>query len=320
MQLHHRRLQLSTTIKYCLLTCIAGMFFPANADSTTESNATNNIVVTTKPLYSLVAHLTVGISDPILLSNNTSTPHHYTMRPSERRLLAKANIIIWPGADIEPQLDKIIKQQGDSAYSISALQAKKLTLLDKRSKHPRHGHEPATNEHSRPNLVDPHIWLSAHNAAQISKHISKRLTTYDPINSAQYKKNLTQLLNKIELTKRSIEKNLSGSKQPYLVFHDAFQYFENEYSLNHIAAINYDDETGGSLKHMQQITNLIKTNGIRCLVYQPPKSTIIDKLTSKTAIAATELDPLGRYVSDDTNAWFEIMRQMSSNFSTCLNQ
>ncbi len=317
---YHCRFFLSlNTAKYCLSACILLLIISTKTFANdTESTYSTDIVVTIKPLFSLVAHLTAGIHQPVLLFKNMQTPHHYNMRPSERRLLAKAKIIVWSGPQLEPQLNKVIQQQNDQTISISAMQAQDLKLLDKRGKHSHDENHSAPDERSKADITDPHIWLSAHNAAQISKHIYKRLSNHDPQNAARYEKNLQHLLEKIEHTKNSIQIQLGNIKQPHIAFHDAFQYFEDEYELNYVDSVNYNDETGSSLKHLRQIKNQIEQRNIQCLVYQPPKHAIVDTLVRQTTIKATALDPLGLYVSDDKNAWFEIMQKISTNFKACL--
>jgi len=318
-QQHLLTRKISTTT-FCFITSIL-LFTISNTGfaSSPESTHSNNIVVTIKPLYSLAAHLTEGIDKPTLLLKSLQNPHQYNVRPSERRLLSEADIIIWLGPELEPQLSKIIQQPNDDTIVISAIQAKNLKLLNKRSRHSHDKHQTESMEHKDINTLDPHIWLSAHNAAQISKHLSERLITLDPKNTRRYQSNLHLLLNKIEQTKKAITTTINDNKKPFIAMHDAFQYFENEYGLNYIDSISNDHEAGTSLKHMQQIKDQIDKKHIQCLVYQPPKSPIIDKLTQQATIKATELDPLGHHVKTDKNAWFEIMQNMSTRFNTCLN-
>ena len=317
---HYRLfLRVLNAAKFNLSACFLLLIISTNTIADiTETSDTKTIVVTIKPLYSLVAHLTEGIEKPVLLFKNIQSPHHYNMRPSERRLLAKADIIVWLGSTTEPQIDKIIQQQ-EQTTSISVMQAKNLKLLNKRSKHSHDEIHPTEIKSTNFNMVDSHVWLSAHNAAQISKHIAKHLTTYDSKNAEQYRANLTRLLDKIEHTKNSIKNILDKNDQPYLSFHDAFQYFEDEYGLNYIGSINYGDEAGTSLKHIQQIERHIREKNIKCLVYQPPRPALIDSLSQQTNIKSSVLDPLGINASNDKNAWFDIMHQISTNFSTCLN-
>ena len=276
------------------------------------------IVVTIKPLYSLVAHLTEGIDTPVLLMKQVQSPHHYSMKPSERTLLEKAKMIIWTGPPMETFLKKIIQQQKNTAVVVSAMQAKDLILLGKRKKHPANeDRSPAVNK-AEAHTIDPHIWLSVHNAIAISYHIAEALISNDPHNAGLYEKNLQQLVNKISRTKALIEAELRNRASPFIVFHDAFQYFENEYQLNYIDSISFDEETGVSLKHIRQIKADIKNNNIHCLLYQDPKPAIVATLAKQTSIKTIALDPLGLNISDDKNAWFEIMQQLSADLNTCL--
>lgn len=241
------------------------------------------------------------------------SPHHYTMRPSERRLLSNARMIIWVGPQMESYLSKVIQQQ--DAIAISAMQANGLKLLDMRTKH-SHQH---TSEDTDSHNLDPHIWLSSHNAVAISQYISQQLIIDDPENTAQYKDNLRLLIEKISRLSAEIKTALENNKSPFIAHHDAFQYFEEENKLNYFDSISSDEETGASLKHLRHIKASIEKNNIQCLVYQPPKPDIIDTLADKTAIKSFALDPLGQAASDEKQAWFKIMRDMTMNFKRCLS-
>ena len=221
---------------------------------------------------------------------------------------------------METYLNKIIEQQANSTTIVSAMQAKNLKLLNKRNlhSHDRDEHTWAASKEKQ-NMVDPHIWLSTHNAIAISKHISALLIRYDPENTGQYKKNLDTLLSKIKQLKDFIKTGLKRHNAPFIAYHDAFQYFEDENTLNYIDSISFNDETGASLKHMHQIKRLINKHSIQCLVYQAPKPAIIDTLIAQSSVKAVALDPLGMNVHDDKNAWFELMRQLTLNFNHCLS-
>lgn len=275
------------------------------------------ILVTIKPIYSLVAHLTEGVTTPVLLMKQTQSPHHYNMRPSERRLLADARIIIWLGPQMESYLSKIIQQQ-DNAVVITAMEADQLKLLSKRQKHTHDADESVSDTPHGQHTIDPHIWLSTQNAAAVSRHIAASLIINDPVNAAAYKYNLKLLLEKIEQTSDFIKMTLKDNDRGFIAFHDAFQYFEEEYALNYIDSVNYDDETGVSLKQLRHIMAQIDEYNIQCLVYQDPKPAIVDSLNQRKPLRATALDPLGLNVENDKNAWFEIMRQLAVDFDRCL--
>ncbi|NOQ89320.1 MAG: zinc ABC transporter solute-binding protein, partial [Gammaproteobacteria bacterium] len=105
-----------------IITCLMLLIFSTAANASTQSAGSGAIVVTIKPLFSLVAHLTEGIHVPALLMKQAQSPHHYNMRPSERRLLANASMIVWVGPQMETYLSKVIQQQ--SSIEVQAIQAK----------------------------------------------------------------------------------------------------------------------------------------------------------------------------------------------------
>jgi len=308
-------LTLKHHITYLLLLTIPCVIFAASPEKNSGA-----IVVTIKPLYSLVAQLSEGIEKPALLMKQMPSPHHYAMRPSERRLLSNARMIVWIGSQMESYLSKVIQQQ--DTIVVSAMKADGLKLLDRRKKNGSQHQHTASDlkpDGLKSNNIDPHIWLSSRNAIAISQHICQQLIISDPENTAQYKNNLRQLIDKITRLSTEIKANLKNSKQPFISYHDAFQYFEDENKLRYIDSINFDEEAGTSLKHLHHIKTSIEKNNIQCLVYQPPKPDIIETLTDKTNIKAMALDPLGLAINNKKEAWFEIMRDIASNFKHCLN-
>jgi zinc transport system substrate-binding protein len=230
------------------------------------------------------------------------------MRPSERRLLANAGMIVWIGPQMESYLEKIIRQQ--DTVVVSAMQAKGLKLLNRRTKD--HSHHTADN-------LDPHIWISAHNAIAISRHISQQLISQNPEHRARYSDNLQKLTEKITQLSRETSASLKNNTQPFITYHDAFQYFEDENRLNYIDSISFGEEAGVSIKHLQHIKSLIAKNNIQCLLYQIPRPEIIASLTGKTAVKAVAIDPLGILIEDAEDAWFKIMRDTTLNFKRCLS-
>ncbi|VAW50407.1 Zinc ABC transporter, periplasmic-binding protein ZnuA [hydrothermal vent metagenome] len=327
-------LTLKHIVAYLTLLIIPCIAFSASSEKNLQEKNLQPIVVTIKPLYSLVAQLSEGIEQPILLMKQMQSPHHYTMRPSERRLLANARIIVWIGPQMETYLSKVIQQQ--DAVIISAMQASGLNFLKQRfsrqhlsgqhssGQHFSRQQNNTKQNHLTANHLDPHIWLSADNTIVISKHIAQQLIASNPENTATYKKNLQQLISKITQLKNEIKTNLKDNAQPFITHHDAFQYFENENNLNYIASISFDEESSVSLKHLRQIKTSIKKNNVQCLVYQPPKPDIIEALADKTKIKTAALDPLGSTLSpgpdNEKNAWFKIMRSIELNFKRCLSQ
>lgn len=73
------------------------------------TSLTAQIVVTSKPLYFVVAPLMKGIDTPKLLINPGHCGHHYHLRPSEVQSLKKAELIFWSGKVHEPFMGELIE-------------------------------------------------------------------------------------------------------------------------------------------------------------------------------------------------------------------
>jgi zinc transport system substrate-binding protein len=292
------------------------------AGSNQPEESSKHIVATLKPLYSLVTHITEGVSTPELLIEQLPAGHHYNLMPSQRKMLADADIIIRFGSQMESYLNKITAQKKEdherNTLVISAIQAPGLTVLRKRSRNP----EKHETHHPDDKMSDQHIWLSSRNAIAISKHIARSLIASDPDNDDIYNRNLARLIQMIEATDTEIRKTLDKvpalSEQPFIAYHDAFQYFENEYQLNHVATLAHEEGAGPGLKHLQEITSKIESQGIECLIYQQPKPALVDALVDRTSIRAVALDPIGSNISDKEHAWFELMKNIALGFEQCL--
>jgi len=279
-----------------------------------------DIVVTIRPLYSLVAHLTTGVVEPKLLLRQQADAHHVYLRPSQRRMLADADLIIRISQQLSPFLDNIAAQQAQSRL-VSASDAPGITILPRRTSDDRsdnqaqhtahHAHGPGDDE-------DPHIWLSTANARAISSYIAAVLKQSLPERVESIDANLASLLARIDDTERQIKQTFSQGEVSYIAQHDAFQYYDNELGIRFVAAVTFDEEAGASLRHLRELGKLITRQQVRCLAYQRPRQNMVDTLADRYQLTTIELDPLGLDASSDRDAWFEIMHSLRLGFQACL--
>src|SRR5262245_24769776 len=64
------------------------------------------VVVSIKPLHSLVAAVMEGVAAPELLLKSSADPHSYTLKPSEAQALSAATLVVWAGPGVETFLEK----------------------------------------------------------------------------------------------------------------------------------------------------------------------------------------------------------------------
>jgi zinc transport system substrate-binding protein len=268
------------------------------------------VAVTIKPLHSLVAGVMHGVAEPALIMAGNVSPHHYSLRPSERRTLANADLIFWIGPELETFMPRILRSIDPSTNTVALIDSPDLIKLTARSR----SHH--THTHAR---TDPHIWLSARNAHVMVDEITNRLIALDAGNADQYEANRQRLHKRISDTDAQIQLKLAGRTSAYLSYHDAYQYFEQAYGLNQMGFVNSGDEINPSARYVQQLRSIIGDQQIRCLVYEAPNQpALVDTLTKDFDVSVMELDAIGMRLGAGEDTWFEIMHNLAETYASCL--
>jgi zinc transport system substrate-binding protein len=271
--------------------------------------ATPGIVVSIKPLHSLVAAISEGVSTPTLLLDGAQSPHHTSLRPSQRGVLAEADIVFWIGPTLEGFLPRVFASLSPSTHIISMLDAPGIELLPARD-----NHGDATQH------TDPHLWLSTRNATAMARFIAAQLGTLDPAHAAHYQANLTHTLQRINALQDELRARIGTPQQALLSYHDAYQYFEHEFSLHSAGMVTTAEDAAPGARHLRELRQRMTAQNIRCLVYeQPTRPALIDTLTLNTTIRVAGVDSLGVTQRAGADAWFAIMRQLATDFHTCLS-
>ncbi|MBO23435.1 MAG: zinc ABC transporter substrate-binding protein, partial [Rhodospirillaceae bacterium] len=111
------------------------------------------VVVSIKPIHSLVAGVMQGIGTPSLIVQGGGSPHAFTLRPSNARALQNADVIFWVGPSLETFLDGPIDTLGDKARVVSLTEAHGLQHMAFREGGPfeahAHNHEDDHGDHAK---------------------------------------------------------------------------------------------------------------------------------------------------------------------------
>ncbi len=199
----------------------------------------------------------------------------------------------------------------------------------KEAKH-EHGHEEhAKDEHGDDHHghdhgdspYDMHLWLDPQNAIAIVKAAEKALSEADPDNAELYSKNASKTVAAINDLMTKIKGELAGlSKRPFIVFHDAYAYFENRFGLEASAAIALNPEVQPGAKRVSDIQNRIREKGIVCVFAEPQfPSKLVSLVTEGTNAKTGELDPLGSRNEAGPAHYTALIRQMADSFRSCLS-
>ena len=281
------------------------------------------VAASIKPVQALVAGVMQGIAEPELLIEGGASPHDYSLRPSDVRGLAEAQAVFWIGESLEFALVKPLANV-ERTRSVELAQTPDLQLLPLRAggtwktrDHPSHGKHQEEHGHGQ---YDPHIWLDPHNAMAMVRHISTVLGEVDPAHKAIYEKNRTLLIERLEALDRELAAQLEPIEDlPYIVFHDAYQYFERRYALNVQGAIVLSPEHRPGARRVLEIRERIQASGARCVFSEPQfRSALVETLIEDTGARHGILDPVGAKLAAGPEMYFQLLRDLAASLRECL--
>jgi zinc transport system substrate-binding protein len=293
------------------------LFCPLAQAHGESSKDAPRVIASIKPVHSLVASIMQGVAQPELLLNTSQSPHHYSLRPSERRKFAQADLTFWIGPSMESFMPRLLNNPDAEKQVISLLNTKGLTLLPVR--HPGHNHSQTHQDDKSHTQIDAHIWLNTGNIKIMADEITRRLVDIDPDNKHHYESNNKNLQKKIKKLQVVLGQLLREKQQPFLTYHDGYQYFEHEFGLHNAGFVSNNPERRPSAMHIQSLRKLIHKHSIGCIFYDAPvEPPIIATLLTGNQARAIELDPMGTRLPINEQNLFQIMHAMGEKFSNCL--
>src|SRR5918996_1156480 len=231
------------------------------------SAAEIDVVVSIKPVHSLVAGVMEGVGEPALLVKGTGSEHSYSLRPSEARALEQAEVVFWVGETMETFLIKPLRALASDAKVVELWETPGLTLLATREggmwqaqEHEGEHAEDQEREGAQADAdhahgeTDMHVWLDPGNAKVLIAAIATALSDADPENAPIYQANVARLRQQLDELDRSLEDRLATvADRPYVVFHDAYQYFEHRYGVQAVGAIAINPTLRPSAQRLEEI-------------------------------------------------------------------
>ena len=308
---------------------------------------TPRVAVDIAPVHSLVARVMDGISEPDLIIQPGASPHEYSLRPSEASALQAANLVFWIGPDLTPWLTDTIETLASDAVVTKLMEADGTIELefregalfeahdhddhgddddhDDHKDHDDHGddddHEEAESGHEGHDhgAHDPHAWLSPKNAMNWLNVIAGRLSAVDPDNAGAYFANAAAGRTEIETLIGEVTATLDPVRGgQFIVFHDAYQYFEMDFDFPASGAISVSDASDPSPARIAKIQARIAEQGIDCVLAEPQfnpglVATVLDGTDAQTGI----LDPLGSDLEPGPAFYPQLIRNLSTALAGC---
>ncbi|NVD06167.1 zinc ABC transporter substrate-binding protein ZnuA [Vibrio sp. JPW-9-11-11] len=277
--------------------------------STGAANATN-VLTSIKPIQLISLEITQGVTTPDVLLASNASPHDYALRPSDVKRIRRADLVIWYGQDLEPFLSKVLKGQGQ-VLTLSEVPNLSLREFDQ-SHHDHDGHDHGS--------YDPHFWLGYQPTLQVAEAIASKLSEIDPQHAAQYQANYASFKQRLTAQQQSIKQQLEPVQQRgYYVFHDAYGYFEQDFSLKHLGAFTISPDRKPGAKTLISIRRALSSNEVYCLFTEPQFTpAVVKSVTRGSNIPMGVLDPIGSDINAQAGGYFAFKQVMADSFAQCL--
>ena len=192
---------------------------------------------------------------------------------------------------------------------------------DNHDDHDDHGHKKKDDhddhEGHHHGEHDPHIWLDPINAKVILIEMVEHLIENDPNNASTYKSNLNKALKDLDKLTVDVMTELNKST-PSIVFHDAYQYFEERFNVKVLGAFTVNTDVMPGAEQLAEIREIIEHDKITCIFSEPQfNPDIINAVAKDMDIKTGVLDPLGATLDPGKDLYFDLIKNMSKSFKGC---
>ena len=296
---------------------------------------TPKVAVDISPVHSLVSRVMHGVGTPDLIVQAGASPHGYTLRPSEAKALQDAQMVFWMGESLSPWMEGALDTLSRDATIITLLERDETILLEFREgalfeehdhddhgdeKHDDHGDEKHDDhgDHGH-GSYDPHAWLSPDNARIWLNLIASQLSIVDPENAGTYFANAAAGRLEIEALKAEVNSLLEPVRgKKFIVFHDAYQYFEEAFKISASGAISLGDASKPSPARIAEIQGRIQEESIDCVLSEPQfNKGLVATVMAGSNANTNVIDPLGVGLKPGPNLYNELIRDMTKTLVDC---
>ncbi|MGE3332846.1 MAG: zinc ABC transporter substrate-binding protein [Rhodospirillaceae bacterium] len=274
------------------------------------------VVASVRPVQAIAAEIMKGVGTPQILLGNAASLHAHALKPSEARLLSQAKVVFWVGPSLEVFLTKPLAALAGKARVVSLMDAPGLEVLSSRA---GGVWEQADAPHEA-SLPDGHIWLSPPNAVAMANAMADALAVADPVNATEYWANAERFSREAMALDRDLHIRLAPVRtKPFLVFHDAYQYFEMRYRLAALGSVSVTPDQPPSARRLAAIQERLREAKAVCIFSEPQfEPRHVQMLVEGSGAHSGILDPEGTSLKDGPNLYFTLLRGLADELLRCL--
>ena len=291
------------------------------------------VVASTKPVHSLVSAVMGDTGSPTLLVKGAASPHTYSLRPSDAAALEGADVVFWTGHGMELFLGEALETLSTDATVVELAETPGIELLpvreggafeahshgDEDHDHD-HAHEEEGHDHAE-GEGDMHFWLDPENAKLMVSAIAEALSAADPDNAAIYAANAEAEQARLDALTEELAATLAPvTGKPFLVFHDAYQYFETRFDLDVAGTVTVSPEAMPGAARIDELRAKVAELGATCVFAEPNfEPAIVGTIVEGTAAKAGVLDPEGASLTEGPDLYHQLLRGIATGLVDCLD-
>jgi len=291
----------------------------AGDDGWDKSHQGPRVVVSFAPIYCFAANV-AGPDAQVKNVMTTTGPHDFNPTDNDAKLLARADLMIVNGLELDNSLAETLKRgSGNRNLEILDLGARipEAQLMQGECHHDHAGHN-----HAHSHGMDPHIWLSPEMAIAMTETIRDKLIQVDPTHEAGYKQRAADYVAKLKALHADGLAMLKDKKdRKFVTFHEAMNYFARSYKLEIAGVVQKKPGVEPSLDELKALVKMCEEKKVRLIAVEPQygressAKAILDELRRNPALAdaaLVELDPLETVTPAAlTPEWYE--KKMRAN-------
>ena len=299
----------------------------------TTSLAAPKVVATIKPIHSIAANVMAGVAEPRLLLDAAVSEHTAQLTPSQVEAMQNADLIVVVGENLEAFLHKALENPEiaqKKLFEASELPGIKLLPVRSGGLWEAHHHEGEDEHHEGEEAGhdhdhehggnDPHVWMDPENVKVIARALASSLGEIDKDNAAKYQSNAEKFVSDLDALSRDLDEAVKPVRDKrYIVFHDAYQYFDTRFGMSPAGSITVNPEVMPGAKRIKEIHDRIAETKAVCVFAEPQfESKYVETVIEGTGARASALDGLGATEPAGTGAYAGMMRRFVTALTSCL--
>ncbi len=267
------------------------------------------------PVYSLAARVMAGIGVPDLIIRHGASPHAYSLRPSEAAALENADLVFWVSEGLTPWLKRRLEILASKAQVVELMKADGATRLPYREGATFANHD----DHSG---IDPHGWLDPENGKVWLGVMASELSKIDPSNTDLYFQNAAAgALEISQAVTRINELLMSVHGVKFVVFHDAYQYFERRFGISVSGSILASDALAPNPARLIEIRGQVAELGIGCVFSEPQfNPTLVASVFQDAEVSTAVIDSQGIELALGMALYPQVLESIAKEIVACADE